>query len=206
MATPTPTNATPEMTIKILVIGESAVGKSCILLRYTDDFFQEDSLSTIGVDFKIKKEVIDGSLVKIQIWDTAGQERFRNICKAYYRGTQGILLVFDVNNRDSFEKTITWITSIKENVANTVDIILVGNKADNPDEDAGGERKVSKEEGQKMAESLDVPYFETSAKTGRNVNEVFIKMATMVKARKDKDTKKQEPTKPAPKKEKKGCC
>ena len=176
-----------EILIKLLIIGESSVGKSCLLLRFAEDKFNENFLTTIGIDFKVRKETIDDAKVKLQIWDTAGQEKFRTITKAYYRGAHGILLVFDVTNRDSFNKTKQWMASIKESISDPVDIILVGNKADNPDDPTSSNRVVTKEEGEEMAAEFGVPYCETSAKTGYNVEATFMKIATIVKRRKDKE-------------------
>ena len=176
-----------EILIKLLIIGESSVGKSCLLLRFAEDKFNENFLTTIGIDFKVRKEKIDDTMVKLQIWDTAGQEKFRTITKAYYRGANGILLVFDVTNRDSFNKTKAWMASIKESISDPVDIILVGNKADTPDDPTSGNRVVTKEEGEEMAREFGVPYMETSAKTGYNVEETFMQIATIVKRRKEKE-------------------
>ena len=145
-----------EILIKLLIIGESSVGKSCLLLRFAEDKFNENFLTTIGIDFKVRKETIDDAKVKLQIWDTAGQEKFRTITKAYYRGANGILLVFDVTKRDSFNKTRSWMTSIKESITDPVDIVLVGNKADNPDESSASTRAVTKEEGEQMAADFGV--------------------------------------------------
>lgn len=164
---------TEEQLLKILVIGESAVGKSCLLLRYTDNKFQESFMTTIGVDFKTKHIEIDGQQVKLQIWDTAGQEKFRAITKAYYRGAHGILVVFDISRRDTFNQTRMWIDSIKDSTeASPIDVILVGNKSDL-------ERAVSKEEAQNLADQYKIQYFETSAKENNNVEQAFLELATM---------------------------
>ena len=168
-----------EQPLKILVIGESAVGKSCLLLRYTDNKFQETFMTTIGVDFKTKYIDIDGNHVKLQIWDTAGQEKFRSITKAYYRGAHGILVVFDVSSRDSFSKVRIWVQSIKDTMTTPYDVILVGNKSDLP------EHFVTTEEAEELAQELGMKYIETSAKTGSNVDAAFYELATMVKRRKD---------------------
>jgi small GTP-binding protein len=159
--------------LKILVIGESAVGKSCLLLRYTDNKFQESFMTTIGVDFKTKFIEIEKVKVKLQIWDTAGQEKFRSITKAYYRGAHGILVVFDVSRRDTFDQTRMWIDSIRDSSAdsNPIDVILVGNKCDL-------ERVVTTEEGNELAKSYQIPYFETSAKDAINVDAAFQALAT----------------------------
>ena len=159
--------------LKILVIGESAVGKSCLLLRYTDDKFSEQFMTTIGVDFKTKYIEIDGQNVKLQIWDTAGQEKFRAITKAYYRGAHGILVVFDISRRDTFNQTRMWIDSIKDSTeASPIDVILVGNKSDLT-------RAVTREEAEELADQYKIKYFETSAKENSNVEQAFRELATM---------------------------
>jgi small GTP-binding protein len=165
--------AGPEELLKILVIGESAVGKSCLLLRYTDNKFQETFMTTIGVDFKTKYIEVDHVRVKLQIWDTAGQEKFRSITKAYYRGAHGILVVFDVSRRDTFNQTRMWVDSIRDSStdSNPIDVILVGNKCDL-------ERVVSTEEGEDLAKQFQIPYFETSAKDATNVDKAFTSLAT----------------------------
>ena len=160
-----------EQPLKILVIGESAVGKSCLLLRYTDNKFQETFMTTIGVDFKTKYIDIDGNHVKLQIWDTAGQEKFRSITKAYYRGAHGILVVFDISRRDTFNQTRMWIDSIKDASSDSIDVILIGNKCDL-------ERAVTKEEAEDLAAQYKIRYFETSAKDNTNVEEAFTYLAT----------------------------
>lgn len=159
-------------TLKILIIGEGGVGKSCLLLRYTDDKFTETFMPTIGVDFKTKCINIEGSTVKLQVWDTAGQEKFRAITKAYFRGAHGILVVFDLSNRDSFDKTQDWINSIKES-DDSIDLIIIGNKCDL-------QREVSIEEAQDFAAGYNVRYFETSAKDNTNVNEAFQYLSTQI--------------------------
>ncbi|KAK8871872.1 hypothetical protein M9Y10_007617 [Tritrichomonas musculus] len=159
-------------TLKILIIGEGGVGKSCLLLRYTDDKFTEAFMPTIGVDFKTKCINIEGATVKLQVWDTAGQEKFRSITKAYFRGAHGILVVFDLSNRDSFDKTQDWINSIKES-DDSIDLIIIGNKCDL-------QREVSIEEAQDFAAGYNVRYFETSAKDNTNVNEAFQYLSTQI--------------------------
>ena len=176
-----------EQPLKILVIGESAVGKSCLLLRYTDNKFQETFMTTIGVDFKTKYIDIDGNHVKLQIWDTAGQEKFRSITKAYYRGAHGILVVFDISRRDTFNQTRMWIDSIKEASSDSIDVILIGNKCDL-------ERAVKKEEAEELAAQYKVRYFETSAKDNTNVEEAFMYLATLAYRRRNSGNI-QKPTK-----------
>ena len=121
--------------LKILIIGESGVGKSSILLRFTDDAFDPEISATIGVDFKVKVITVDGNKVKLAIWDTAGQERFRTLTPSYYRGGQGAILVYDVTNRESFQKIEDWLNELETYTTNHDMIkMLVGNKCDKEDE------------------------------------------------------------------------
>ena len=152
---------------KLLIIGESGVGKTCLLLRFTDDSFTANHLTTIGIDFKIKIININQKNIKLQIWDTAGQERFRTITKTYYKGAHGIILTYDVTDQNSFKNIRNWIKQIEANAQTNVCKVLVGNKCDKPD------RTVTEEEGKKLAEDFKMSFFETSAKTNQNVNEVF---------------------------------
>lgn len=152
---------------KLLIIGESGVGKTCLLLRFTDDSFTANHLTTIGIDFKIKIINLENKLIKLQIWDTAGQERFRTITKTYYKGAHGIILTYDVTDENSFKNIKNWIKQIEQNAQTNVCKVLVGNKCDKPD------RKVSEEEGRKLANDFGMNFFETSAKSNQNVNETF---------------------------------
>eukprot|EP01114_Cavostelium_apophysatum_P008861 TRINITY_DN2174_c0_g2_i1.p1 TRINITY_DN2174_c0_g2~~TRINITY_DN2174_c0_g2_i1.p1 ORF type:complete len:202 (-),score=40.49 TRINITY_DN2174_c0_g2_i1:574-1179(-) len=153
---------------KILIVGETGVGKSCILLRYADNFFSHNYISTIGVDFKIKKVNIDDKSLKLQIWDTAGQERYRTIVSSFYRGAHGILLVFDVTDPNSFLNCKHWLSEIQKNTTENTAIVLVGNKCDQE-----GKRMVSFSEADKFASSSGLKYIETSAKDGLRVEEAF---------------------------------
>ena len=152
---------------KLLIIGESGVGKTALLVRYTDDSFSQNHINTIGIDFKIKVLDMEGKHIKLQIWDTAGQERFRTITKTYYKGAQGIILTFDVTDQDSFKNIGNWIKQIEANAQNSAIKVLVGNKCDKPD------RVVTPEEGNKLAADYNMKYLETSAKANQNVTEVF---------------------------------
>ena len=173
-----------EMTIKILLVGDSSVGKTCILLRYSENKFQEQFLSTIGLDFKVKRMVIDGKPIKLQVWDTAGQEQYRTITKSFLRGADGILLVFDLTNQTSFDMVNEWMNSIKENASSTVDIFLVGNKCDL-------DRVVTQDKIDEFKQNNNVPYFETSACTGFNIQETFTEMANVIKKRKESEPEQQ---------------
>ena len=156
--------------IKILTLGDTEVGKTSIVLRYADDKFNDSKISTIGIDFKIKQVNKGGESIKVSIYDTAGQERFQRIIKHYYRGANGVLLTFDISNKNSFEKLNYWIQDLKENADNINDlfICLIGNKIDKEDK-----REVSIEEANKFAQENNMPYFEVSAKTGEGIKNLF---------------------------------
>ena len=159
-----------DIVYKVLLLGDSTVGKTCFLFRYCDKTFQDAHLSTIGLDYRLKSMTLKNKKnIKLQIWDTAGQDRFRAITKNYYKGANGIILIYDVTNLQTFENVKNWITQIREEANKNVVIFLAGNKADLPEES----RAVQKEDGQKMAEEYNIPFQETSAKEGINVNETF---------------------------------
>mmetsp|Transcript_11347 Transcript_11347/g.18982 ORF Transcript_11347/g.18982 Transcript_11347/m.18982 type:complete len:201 (+) Transcript_11347:98-700(+) len=163
---------------KILLIGDSGVGKSCLLLRFADDTYTESFISTIGVDFKIRTVDIDGKIIKLQIWDTAGQERFRTITSSYYRGAHGIIVVYDTTDKASFTNVKQWLAEIERYACSSVNKLLVGNKNDLPQN-----RAVPTEEAQKFADEMGIELIETSAKTATNVQESFMKMARQIKDR-----------------------
>ena len=162
-----------DVLVKLLLIGDSGVGKSCLLLRYSDDKFTTSFITTIGIDFKIKTIRLDQKKVKMQIWDTAGQERFRTITAAYYRGAHGVLLVYDVTDERSFENVRNWMRNIEAHASEGAKVCLIGNKCDCED----SQRKVTKEKGMELAKEFGVPFFETSAKSGLRVEEAFSAMA-----------------------------
>jgi len=167
-----------DMQIKLLMIGDSGVGKTCLLLRYANDSFSPTFITTIGIDFKIKNIEIDDKRIKLQIWDTAGQERFRTITTSYFRGAQGIVLVYDVTDRRSFESIRNWISQIQQHADVHVNKILVGNKSDMLDG-----KVVSSEEGQKLANEFKMEFWEASAKNDVNVEKTFLSIAKSVKNR-----------------------
>ncbi|KAL9253000.1 GTP-binding protein YPTM2-like protein [Drosera capensis] len=147
---------------KLLLIGDSGVGKSCLLLRFADDSYVESYISTIGVDFKIRTVEQDGKTIKLQIWDTAGQERFRTITSSYYRGAHGIIIVYDVTDQHSFENVKQWLSEIDRYASDNVVKLLVGNKSD-----LTSNRVVSYESGKAFADEIGVPFLETSAKNAK---------------------------------------
>ncbi|EFJ31501.1 rab family GTPase [Selaginella moellendorffii] len=165
--------------IKLLLIGDSGVGKSCVLLRFSDDSFTTSFITTIGIDFKIRTIELDGRRVKLQVWDTAGQERFRTITTAYYRGAMGIILVYDVTDESSFNNIRNWVKNIEQNASENVSRVLVGNKADMDE----SKRAVTTAQGQALANEYGIRFFETSAKTGQNVEETFFAIARDIKRR-----------------------
>lgn len=167
-----------DVLIKLLLIGDSGVGKSCLLLRFADGSFTTSFITTIGIDFKIRTIELDGKKIKLQIWDTAGQERFRTITTAYYRGAMGILLVYDVTDENSFQNVRTWMKSIEQNAVDSVNKILLGNKCDLVEK-----KVVDTSRGQALADEFNIQFLETSAKNNINVDEAFFTIARDIKKR-----------------------
>ncbi|KAJ0102015.1 hypothetical protein Patl1_06297 [Pistacia atlantica] len=197
-APPVRARADYDFLIKLLLIGDSGVGKSCLLLRFSDGSFTTSFITTIGfvafgappfIDFKIRTIELDGKRIKLQIWDTAGQERFRTITTAYYRGAMGILLVYDVTDESSFNNIRNWIRNIEQHASDNVNKILVGNKADMDE----SKRAVPTSKGQALADEYGIKFFETSAKTNLNVEEVFFSIAKDIKQRLAESDSKAEP-------------
>ena len=198
---------TEDIVYKVLLLGDSTVGKTCFLLRYCDKTFQDAHLSTIGLDYRVKTMTLKNNKnIKLQIWDTAGQDRFRAITKNYYKGANGIILIYDVTNLQTYENVKNWITQIREETNPNVVIYLAGNKIDIPEE----ERAVKTEEGKEIADEYKLQFKETSAKDGINVNEVFQELVEKI----DEVNSKLEVSKPEPKnilyspgkKKKSSCC
>ena len=157
-----------DLRFKIMVIGESKVGKTSVIKKYTQNKFGGVYLTTVGVDFQDKIINIDDKKIRLQIWDTAGQERFRNITKNYFNSSNGFLLIYDITDKDSLEHLNFWSAQIQLNAPEKSKCVLVGNKCD-----LEGSRAVSTEEGKMYAEKNKIKFFETSAKDGTNINEVF---------------------------------
>ena len=197
--------------IKLLLIGDSGVGKSCCLLRFSEDSFTPSFITTIGIDFKIRTIELDGKRVKLQIWDTAGQERFRTITTAYYRGAMGILLVYDVTDERSFQSEFrstyrsfycdrwslmsptppdirTWFSNVEQHATEGVNKILIGNKCDWEDK-----RVVSTEQGEALARELGIPFMEVSAKSNINIDGAFYSLASDIKKRLVDSSKNDQP-------------
>ncbi|KAG8044751.1 hypothetical protein GUJ93_ZPchr0079g2776 [Zizania palustris] len=178
-APPARARADYDYLIKLLLIGDSGVGKSCLLLRFSDGSFTTSFITTIGIDFKIRTIELYGKRTKLQIWDTAGQERFRTITTAYYRGAMGILLVYDVTDESSFNNIRNWIRNIEQHASDNVNKILIGNKADMDE----SRRAVPSAKGQALADEYSIKFFETSAKMNLNVEQVFFSIARDIKQR-----------------------
>mmetsp|Transcript_2370 Transcript_2370/g.6101 ORF Transcript_2370/g.6101 Transcript_2370/m.6101 type:complete len:203 (-) Transcript_2370:704-1312(-) len=169
-------NSEYDYLFKLLLIGDSGVGKSCLLLRFADDTYTESYISTIGVDFKIRTIELEGKTIKLQIWDTAGQERFRTITSSYYRGAHGIIVVFDVTDLESYNNVKQWLHEIDRYACQNVKKLLVGNKCD-----LAAKRAVTSETAKEFAESLGIQYLETSAKNSTNVEKAFTTMAGQIR-------------------------
>jgi len=171
------TTASNEVRFKIGLVGESGVGKSCLLVRWVDnDFFTEDDKFTIGVDYKFKSVAVKDKNVKLQIYDTAGQERFRTVTASFYRGAHGILLVYDITDKETFGTRMEeWLKEIKNYTPDNTPIVLVGNKID-----IGEKRAVDRSLAEAFAEKHGLTYLETSAKEGTNVNDAFMSLAEKI--------------------------
>ena len=163
---------------KLVLIGNSGVGKSSLMLRYTEDEFHEDSnMPTIGVDFKLKNVECEDKLIQLQVWDTAGQDRFRAICRTYYRSAHGVVITYDITDRESFSKISSWFKEVEENGSAGVPKILIGNKKDKE-----ADREVDYSEGKDLADHFGVTFFETSAKDMQNVDDAFMSFTKQIKS------------------------
>ncbi|XP_014482093.1 PREDICTED: ras-related protein Rab-37-like isoform X2 [Dinoponera quadriceps] len=172
-----------DLLFKVMLLGDSGVGKTCLLTRFRDGrFLAGNYITTVGIDFRNKVVTVDETPIKLQIWDTAGQERFRSVTHAYYRDAHALLLLYDVTNKTSYDNIRAWLSEIREHANEDVVIMLLGNKSD-----CGTERIVKREDGERLAKEYKVPFMETSAKTGLNVELAFLAVARELKARKSDD-------------------
>lgn len=176
--TTTPVKNDRDVIMKILLIGDSAVGKTCLLLRFTDGSFNPSFIGTVGIDFRMKELKHENYNLKLQIWDTAGQDRFRTITTAYYRNAMGILLVYDITNENSFHNVINWMKNIQEFAPETVSTVLVGNK-----NDIVAGRVIPTERGEALAKEFGIPFLETSARTKAGVDEAFMTLSQQIFSR-----------------------
>jgi len=159
---------------KYIIIGDTGVGKSCLLLQFTDKRFRPNHDLTIGVEFGARLIKLDNKPIKLQIWDTAGQESFRSITRSYYRGASGALLVYDISRRETFTHVAHWLEEAKQHANSNIVIMLIGSKCDLE------RREVSYEEGEQFAQEHGLIFRETSAKTAQNVEEAFIETAQKI--------------------------
>merc|ERR1711865_173140 len=162
--------------IKLLLIGDSGVGKSCLPCRYSEDIFNNKFITTIGIDFKIRTIELDGKKIKLQVWDTAGQERFRTITQSYYKNAMGIIVVYDITDERSFNGVRSWMRNIEEHAYPDLPTLLLGNKCD-----LKQKRAVKHEEGENLAKEYGSEFFEVSAKDKINVDQAFTRMAKLIK-------------------------
>ncbi|XP_039257335.1 ras-related protein Rab-10-like [Styela clava] len=194
---------TYDLLFKLLLIGDSGVGKTCVLFRFSDDAFNTTFISTIGIDFKIKTVELNGKKIKLQIWDTAGQERFHTITTSYYRGANGIMLVYDITNPKSFDNISKWLRNIEEHASEDVERMLLGNKCDMEEK-----RMISKERGEQIAREHGIKFYETSAKNNINIEKAFMTLATDIlhKTPNKESDGGASPFPPSQKQQSKGCC
>ena len=164
-----------DLKYKIMILGESKVGKTSLIKRYTKDQFGGVYLTTVGMDFQDKIIEIEDKKIRLQIWDTAGQDRFRNVTKSYFQSAKGLIIVYEISDKESFEKINFWMEHIKNNAPEDAKIILVGNK-----EDLTSERQVSIEDGENKAKNYNIKFFEACAKDGTNVKELFYYLANEI--------------------------
>ena len=173
-----------DKTCQILILGDSSVGKTSLISRYANGIFKEEYLATVGLDYYNKQDTINNLNVLVKLWDTAGQERFKSLTPNYFRNAEGVVIVFDVTNLETFENLKYWISSIKSNLGEKniiIPIIIIGNKIDMDDM-----RDINKEEADKFAKENDYKYFEASAKTGQGVDEAFREIVNQILDNSDK--------------------
>ena len=164
-----------EMMFKVVLVGDSSVGKTNIMSKYLKNEFHEDSKATVGVEFGSKQFTVEGHQIKAQIWDTAGQERYKAITSAYYKGAKGAFVVYDITRKQSFDSVDKWINDLKAAADKKLSIIIIGNKCDLEDQ-----RQVNKEQGEEKAKNNEVAFMETSALSGENLDKAFEKMINEV--------------------------
>eukprot|EP01112_Ceratiomyxa_fruticulosa_P014320 TRINITY_DN4092_c0_g1_i1.p1 TRINITY_DN4092_c0_g1~~TRINITY_DN4092_c0_g1_i1.p1 ORF type:complete len:198 (+),score=26.14 TRINITY_DN4092_c0_g1_i1:225-818(+) len=181
------------LTIKCVLVGESGVGKTSLLMRYSEDKFSESFISTVGVDFKVRPMELDRRSIKLQIWDTAGQERYRSITRVYYKNADGIVVVYDSSDRYTFEKVMYWFEDAKKFTTEDAVLLLIATKVDRVEE-----RQVSYEEGKAFADSMNSLFMETSSKTNVGVDDAFVLLVRHVLSKKTGEPLPTEKLKPQP--------
>ena len=167
-----------------MTLGNSEVGKTCYILKYTENFFQELYLTTVGIDFKIKTETINNKQYKLFLYDTTGQEKYKSIALNIIRNAQGIILMYDITNKKSFESIPEWIRSIRDAKGDNFPMILLGNKLDKEDM-----RVISEKEGKELADEYGIKFFETSNKTGVNIQQTGMALVNEILKNKENEIK-----------------
>mmetsp|Transcript_19896 Transcript_19896/g.39038 ORF Transcript_19896/g.39038 Transcript_19896/m.39038 type:complete len:195 (-) Transcript_19896:679-1263(-) len=186
---------------KLVLLGDTAVGKSCLVVRFVRDEFFEFQEPTIGAAFLTQTVTLDDATVKFEIWDTAGQERYRSLAPMYYRGASAAVVVYDITNRESYDGAKSWITELQRRGDPNVILALAGNKVDNE-----AQRQVPKEEVEEYANENSIIFFETSAKTAQNVRELFVEIANKLPKTEQADETSAFPVTDDTEEEKRGCC
>ena len=164
-----------EIMFKVVLVGDSSVGKTNIMSKYLKNEFHDDSKATVGVEFGSKQFTVEGHTIKAQIWDTAGQERYKAITSAYYKGAKGAFVVYDITRKQSFDSVDRWINELRATADKKLSIIIIGNKSDLEDQ-----RQVTKEQGEEKAKNNEVAFMETSARSGENLEKAFEQMMNEV--------------------------
>jgi len=176
-----------DVILKVVLVGDTSVGKTNIMTKYISNEFNSNSKATVGVELGTKNFIIDGKSIKAQIWDTAGQERYRSITSAYYKGAKGCLLVYDITNQSSFDNIDKWLSDLKVNGDEEMSIILIGNKCD-----LENERKISKNDGEEKAKLNKMAFLETSALNGTNISKAFEQLINDIYEKNKKCLKKDD--------------
>ena len=203
-----------DRTCQILIIGDSSVGKTSILTRYTNGTFKEEYLATVGLDYYSKDEIFNNKTINVKLWDTAGQERYKSLTQSYFKNAEGVIVVYDITNTESFDNLKFWINSIKANMENKnifIPVIIIGNKTDMEES-----REIMTEDAEKFAEENKYKYFETSAKTGEGIDKAIRDLINQIlnQSENNDDQKEfrkdsvqiKENTEEKSGKKKKGCC
>ena len=203
-----------DKTCQLLIIGDSSVGKTSLITRYTNGTFKEEYLATVGLDYYSKEEVINNKTINIKLWDTAGQERYKSLTQNYFKNAEGVLLTYDITNSESFDNLKEWISSIKKNMEGKdifIPVIIIGNKIDMEES-----RETSKEDAEKFAKENNYKYFETSAKTGEGVDDAIRELVIQIlkqngqiddqKEARASSVQIKEENKDKKNEKKKGCC
>ena len=174
-----------DVACQLIIIGDSTVGKTSLLTRYTTGNFKEEYLPTIGIDYYIKNETINNKIIMIKLWDTVGHERYKALIQNFFKNAEGVIVVYDITNVDSFDNLKIWIDSIKQNMESKniiLPVIIIGNKVDMEDM-----REISNEKAENFAKENNFKYFETSAKTGEGIDKAIIELVNQILNNSNKD-------------------